>query len=789
MSMQPRLFIIAYFLLCPVLMFAQDREVRLGIILDHQNPGSRQFIDRIYQETRPLLRSKYDLTIDEDDILESNWDPEKIRENLQKHLNNPDIDMVIGVDALTSHVLASGGPYEKPVIACAVIDSRVQNIPFTKKGRSGVKNLTYLELPFSPERDLEVYYRMIGFNKVALLIDEAVFDGIPGIREYAISSLEEFPVEYEFVFITDDIQASLQKIDNSFDGAFFYPNQKLSEEQTKELIEGINNKGLTSFSVFGRLQVDMGVLAGISPLSNFEQMSRRVALNIQRIVNGEDPEDLNVEIDQKEEFVINMATARQIGYSPAWETLSEAVLINEERDDIERRISLYDVIEEALEQNLLIDITEKDVLASEEEVKIARSNLMPTIDAAYSHTLVDKTTAENSLGQSPQNRGLASFQLSQVIYSEQLAANKRIQDLLLKASEASLDIQTLDIILQSTVTYLNLMSAKTIEGIQKQNLELTRRNLELARVSVDLGQADPSDLYRWQGEIATAKADLINAQASRKNAELALNQLLNRDIDELFMTVEIDLNDGKMIVNNQVIDQYVSNPSQFYRFADFMVKLALERAPDIQQLDYNAEIQRRTLLLNQRNQYIPNFSLGGGLNYELYRAGAGTEPGVPGIPPPNDLNWSVQVGASIPIFQSGQRRALVQQSKIQLEQIGIQQNNLDRLIEQQVRTELENIKASYTNIELTQDAANAQLKNFELIQDSYSQGQVSVTQLLDAQTAAVSAQLNSANAVYIMLIDVLNFERATGAYFMVMTDEEKSDFIDQLIQFFNEDQN
>ena len=74
------------------------------------------------------------------------------------------------------------------------------------------------------------------------------------------------------------------------------------------------------------------------------------------------------------------------------------------------------------------------------------------------------------------------------------------------------------------------MQAKTAENIQKQNLDVTRQNLELARLSSSLGQTGPSDLLRWQGEIATAKSNLLNATAQRRLAELALNQILNRPI-------------------------------------------------------------------------------------------------------------------------------------------------------------------------------------------------------------------------------------------------------------------
>ena len=89
--------------------------------------------------------------------------------------------------------------------------------------------------------------------------------------------------------------------------------------------------------------------------------------------------NLSVKLPHKEELVINMATARIIDYSPDWETLAEAVLINETRDDIDRSLSIYSAIAEGLSQNLNIKIAESDVGISAQEVKIANANLLPDV--------------------------------------------------------------------------------------------------------------------------------------------------------------------------------------------------------------------------------------------------------------------------------------------------------------------------------------------------------------------------------------------------------------------------
>ena len=767
------------------LSYAQKDILNIGVVTDCPTSSAPNFlIDNILKEAKILLKSEYKLVLDPENILQSDCNTGKIKENLDRLLADRSIDLILGVDGLSSHVMAKNGPYDKPVIAAVIINVQVQKIPITNKGSSGVKNLTYLELPYSPMRDMEVFYSMIGFQKLALVMDEAFFLGIPEMTEFLKNGLNELGVSHEFVFTEKTSSAVLAKLDDSFDAVYYFPSDNLSDVQYQELINGVNAKNLLSFSVLGRLDVDRGVLGGVAPASNIDLIARRIALNIQRIANREKAKDMNVKLPQKEELVINMATARAIDYSPSWEILAEAVLINEARDDIERSITIYSAIAEGLDQNLNIHIAAREVEIVTEDVNIAKSSLLPEVSASAFHTMLDNNTATNSFGQNPEHKGTAEIQLSQVIYSEQVTANKQVQELLLKASEAALDAQSLDIVLDVSTAYLNVMQAKTAEKIQKQNLDVTRKNLELARISSSVGQSGPSDLYRWQGEIATAKSNLLNATAQRKQAEMALNQILNRPINELFLTQEVDINDSSLSVNNQAISQYINNPRDFYQFADFMVAQAKANTPDLKQFDYNVRAQQRSVLLNERNKYVPTVSFGGSYDYIMYREGAGTEVPV-GFGTPNDWNWNLQLAASLPIFQGGNRTARVQQSKVQLNQLNIQRRNTERLIEQQVRSELENVRASFRNINLTKDAEIAVVKNFELVQDSYSQGVVTITQLLDAQNAAISGQLNSANAIYIFFIDLLNMERATGAFYMLMTEEQKAEYVSQLESFFN----
>lgn len=765
------------------LSFGQEDILRLGVIVDCKTANSNLLTEGVLKEARTLLKSDFEVVLEDRDILYSDCNVDVAKSNLNLLLKDDRIDIILGVDAIGSHVIASNGPYKKPALACITINPQVQKLPLSKNGTSGVKNLSYIVLPYSPQRDLEVFHDMMDFKNIGIVLDEAAFKSIPSLPQFLEGTLDALRAKHKFIFANSDIDAMLNDITDELDAVYYLPSDQLTPDGQKKLIEGVNNKGIPSFSLLGRSDVQSGVLAGIAPESNAGRLIRRIALNIQRMANGEDAGGISVALSQKEELVINLATARQIDYSPDWDILSEALLINELREDVDRRVNIYSVIAEGLDKNLDVVIAKQDIAFSKEDLKVAKSATLPQLDLSANHSLFDNNTAEISNGQNPQHKGSASSSLSQVIYSEQISANKQIQEFLLKGVEVSLQAQSLDIIFDVSNAYLGLLRTKTAEKIQKQNLELTRKNLELARVSNSIGQSGPSDVYRWQSEISTAKANLLNATAQRIQAELALNQLVYRPIGEPFITEEVDINDPRLVVNDERVGKYINNPRDFYIYADFLVEETKKNLPTLRKLSYDISAQDRSRTLAKRNLHAPTIALSGGANYELYRGGTGTEFPV-GFATPNDLNWSLGVGASLPIFTGGQRKAQYQQAKIQSEILNKTKENLERQFEQQTRSALENVRASFGNIELTKDAELAASKNFELIQDSYSKGAVTITQLLDAQNAAISAQLNSANAVYIFMIDMFSMGRSTGQYYVLFTEEQKIDYAARLKEYY-----
>jgi len=286
--------------------------------------------------------------------------------------------------------------------------------------------------------------------------------------------------------------------------------------------------------------------------------------------------------------------------------------------------------------------------------------------------------------------------------------------------------------------------------------------------------------------LALAKIDLNNVQADRRNAEINLNRILNRPLDEDFATEETKISDPNLVSNDPRFQQYVGNPEALKKFTAFMVSEGLNSLPELRELDANIAAQERLIKFYRRNFYLPDVGFNAGTDYFLNRGGAGSKE-LPGDV--NDLTWSLGISATLPIFVGGKRTAIYQRGLIELERLGYQRNDLVNQLEQRVRSSMEFVSASYTNIVLSQEAERYALLNFDLIQEEYQQGRVSIINLIDAQNEALQARLNAANAGYQYIIDVLNVDRAIGVYYSLVTDEDRASFFERLEDFVDNYQN
>jgi len=530
------------------------------------------------------------------------------------------------------------------------------------------------------------------------------------------------------------------------------------------------------------------MLASTGSTEFFPKLARRVALNVQRILLGEDPADIPVGFSVREELVINMATARAIDVSPRWDVLIEANLLYAEDVEGADRLPLDEAVRQAVELNMNLLVRRRAVTAGFEEVAIARGALRPQLDASVTALTIDEDRAAASLGSQAERSVTASAELTQLLYSDAALANLDIQKRLQEAREYDFEVLRLDIALDAATTYLNLMRAKALERVQRNNVERTRSNLDQAEDRRRLGVAAAGEVLRWKSELATARKDLVEAVGDRRAAEIAVNRLLHRRLDSNFVTEQVTLDSPRFLTGQERFRSLIRTPKGFGVFREFIVLEGLGRSPELEQLDAAVSAQERLARSARRAAWSPTVAFRAALDEILDREGAGSSRSASAalpfrLPMVNDSSWSLAVNASLPLFAGGSRGAREIQAEIDLERLRLERSAVEERVEQRIRTALERTRASFVGIELANQAAEAALANLDLVEDSYSRGAASLLDLLDAQTAALNSEELATNALYNFMIDWLEGQRSANLLDFFFDDEGRREFFERLDAF------
>ena len=752
----------------------------VAVVMD----GPSERVDSIralfLEEIRTVNRGEFEIRAPDDLQIKADWTFDGVRKALDRVLEDKRTDIVVTLGVLASHAAAHRANLPKPVVAPFVADRKAQDIPY-KDGASGKTNLSYVSLDVDIPRDLKVFHEIISFSRLTFLLDGAFMKAVPGVYQEVVRAARKLGVTVTQVAVEGSAEQTLQAIPDDTQAVYVGPLPRLSSQEYAKLVAGLIKRRLPSFAFFGKSDVERGILLAAAPALEMDRVARRVALNVRRILLGENPATIPVAFARGEGLTLNMRTARAIGFSPNWRLLTNAELLYEEKEAQGKPLTFGDAVRRAVDLNLSVRIARANVSAGEEDIRRARSNLLPQLNLTGQHVAIEEDDASAVPGRA-QRTTSGSITLDQTLYSEPAWANLDIQKQLQTAREHNRDQVQLDIVLETAQAYLNVLRAKTNERIQKDNLRLTRSNLELAQSRRRIGTAGPSEVYRWQSEVANAQRVVVQAQALVHVTEIALNALLHRPLEKPVVTEEVGLDEPDLISSQQRLYDIIDNPANFQVLRDFVVKEGLAAVPELQQLDAQIRAQDRTLTSTRRAFWQPTIGLRADRT-EIFNRGGAQGPPLPGL---DDTESTVALQLSLPLFTSGARSADQAQASEQLIALQLQHQAVAEQVEQRIRSALFRTRSARTAIRLSREAASAARSNLDVVRDAYSRGTVSILDLLDAQNAALVAELRAATSVYDFVSELMEVERAAARFDFFLKPKDQADWFTRLEHYFSE---
>jgi outer membrane protein len=187
-------------------------------------------------------------------------------------------------------------------------------------------------------------------------------------------------------------------------------------------------------------------------------------------------------------------------------------------------VTLFEALTEAYKNNTDLNAERENINISEEDLKISKSNYLPTVTISGSKSQVDTSKLTNRAGveQSVNDVDPAtqSIKIEQTLIDFGRNADVQKNEIGINLASIKLLKKEQEVLLKAIEAYSGLILANKKLKITQSNLNLLERQVETNRARLERGQITLSDLAQSESSLAEAQANFIQS----KN-EIILNKL------------------------------------------------------------------------------------------------------------------------------------------------------------------------------------------------------------------------------------------------------------------------
>lgn len=412
---------------------------------------------------------------------------------------------------------------------------------------------------------------------------------------------------------------------------------------------------------------------------------------------------------------------------------------------------IKEAIFHALDNNLQVKQAQFQAALSGEDLKQAKSQFYPTLNAQIGGSMrfgryFDQTTGQLVPSVNTANGGVSTdvpiFQGFQRI--NQILANKNQ----LAADQSNVEKAKNDLVLAVATTYLEALTNQDLLTAAEQQLKLSQRQLEVANVNYEVGNNTLADLSQAKSQAATDELSVTSARNAYELSMLNLKQLMEMDPAEDIVLEKPDI-------------EQLENTTVAYDAGELFAK-AVTVQPDIRAAELSTEVAKTNIAI-AKGAYYPTLGFGAGYSTSVSSVAsqpiAFDEEGRPiqyGRVSFRDQlrnNESPYIGLNlnIPIFNRFQTKTSVNRAKINyqyaLTNEQLTKNNLNKVIAQAVL----DLRAAKTRYYSTETAFSSAKDAFEVINQRYEVGLANSVELFTAQTTMNRAEFDHIQAKYDLL--------------------------------------
>ena len=412
-------------------------------------------------------------------------------------------------------------------------------------------------------------------------------------------------------------------------------------------------------------------------------------------------------------------------------------------------LSLEQALEIALSENPTIKIADQQIEIKRYAKQGTYAALYPQIDATASYQrMIKKQTMSMDFGGQTQtikvgsdnsfNGGLA---MGMPIVNAQLWESLKVSALDVELAVEQARASRMDMVEQVTQAYYGVLLAKESFNLFTRVYDNAVSNNEIVRKKYDVGSVSEYDLITSNVSVQNAQPNMIEAEYTVVLALWQLKALLGIDLQR-----EIDVTGSLM--------DYISVMDKSYNIS----QLNLENNTTLKQLDMQEDMLNHALKI-AKYANLPSLALSATYLYtalgndgKFFQKSAWNPYSYAGL----QLN--------IPIFAGTKRRAATREATLNLNNLQLQRENVERQLRVGIVQYLNNMQSSVKKYHASAATVDQAQRGYDIAVKRYEVGRGRLLDIDNSQVALVQAELSRNQSVYNFLTAKVSLDKVLGDF-------------------------
>ena len=433
-------------------------------------------------------------------------------------------------------------------------------------------------------------------------------------------------------------------------------------------------------------------------------------------------------------------------------------------------LTLDDCLKIALDENPTVMVSDLEIKRMDYSKKEIIGQLLPTVDfgANYNRMVAKQVMylnmgnmgglggSQDSEGDDSSSSGSSStpsegikmgldnsyslgFQVGLPIIAPQLWKTISVSDSqILRSKEVAMQSKQNLVNQVKSAFYAHLLAEDSRKVIQ-ESYDMAKLTYEIYSKQYAVGAASDYDVLRTSVAMKNVEPQLLQADIAIKQTRLQLLILMGLDSSFDFT----------------VSDQLSNYEGTMYESALSALSHGYMGNADLKIMDIDENLLQKNLSI-EKLAYSPTLAFTFNYNWTSMSNGS----------PFKNFRWNpystVGLTLAVPIFSGGQKLNRIRQTKIQIEELKLQRENLERSISMQIDLAIDNLKVNLKQITSTSESVKQAERAHDIMSKSFDIGAASYLDLRDSELALTQARLAYYQAIYNYLVAESELELLQG---------------------------